>query len=81
MMITARYGYTSAKVMSLYNLSSAETVICHADLETAPLLVLANKQDRMDALPLTVVEAAFGSSEEAVGNRDYRIQRVSALKG
>lgn len=34
-----------------------------------------------DALPLTVVEAAFGSSEENVGNRDYRIQRVSALKG
>ena len=58
-----------------------KSVIRHADLETAPLLVLANKQDRMDALPLTVVEAAFGSSEENVGNRDYRIQRVSALKG
>ncbi|XP_003389585.1 PREDICTED: ADP-ribosylation factor-related protein 1-like [Amphimedon queenslandica] len=63
---------------------SAETfnrVIHHADLDGAPLLILANKQDREDALPLTEVESAFDTSVESIGNRDCRIQRVSALRG
>lgn len=63
---------------------SAQTykkVILHPDLEGAPLLVLANKQDRPDALPLTEIEAAFDTSVESIGDRDCRIQRVSALKG
>ena len=34
----------------LFAIFHAETVICHPDLETAPLLVLANKQDRMVCL-------------------------------
>uniref|UniRef100_A0A1X7TXE8 Uncharacterized protein n=1 Tax=Amphimedon queenslandica TaxID=400682 RepID=A0A1X7TXE8_AMPQE len=57
------------------------TVIHHADLDGAPLLILANKQDREDALKLTEVESAFDTSVESIGNRDCRIQRVSALRG
>ena len=34
-----------------------------------------------DALPLTEVESAFDTSVESIGNRDIKIQRVSALKG
>ena len=34
-----------------------------------------------DALPLTEVESAFDTSIESIGDRDCRIQRVSALKG
>uniref|UniRef100_A0A1X7TNC1 ADP-ribosylation factor-related protein 1 n=1 Tax=Amphimedon queenslandica TaxID=400682 RepID=A0A1X7TNC1_AMPQE len=34
-----------------------------------------------DALPLTEVESAFDTSVESIGNRDCRIQRVSALRG
>lgn len=34
-----------------------------------------------DALPLTEVEAAFDTSVRSIGDRDCRIQRVSALKG
>ena len=63
---------------------SAQTfkkVILHPDLENVPLLILANKQDRMDALPLTEVESVFDTSVESIGDRDCRIQRVSALKG
>ncbi|XP_064404739.1 ADP-ribosylation factor-related protein 1-like [Halichondria panicea] len=56
-------------------------VILHPDLEGAPLLILANKQDRQDALPLTEVESAFNTGVESIGDRDCKIQRVSALKG
>ena len=34
-----------------------------------------------DALPLTEVEAVFDTSAESIGDRDCRIQRMSALKG
>ena len=34
-----------------------------------------------DSLPLTEVEIAFDTSVESIGNRDCRIQRVSALRG
>lgn len=63
---------------------SSETfrkVILHPDLKGAPLLILANKQDRSDALPLTEVEGAFNTGVESIGDRDCKIQRVSALKG
>lgn len=63
---------------------SAQTfrkVILHPDLYGVPLLILANKQDRFDSLPLTEVEAAFDTSVHSIGDRDCRIQRVSALKG
>jgi ADP-ribosylation factor related protein 1 len=56
-------------------------VILHPDLSGVPLLILANKQDCFDALPLTEVEAAFDTSAVSIGDRDCRIQRVSALKG
>ena len=36
---------------------------------------------KQDALPLTEVESAFDTSVESIGNRDCRIQRVSALRG
>ena len=32
-------------------------------------------------MPLTEVEAAFDTSVRSIGDRDCRIQRVSALKG
>ncbi len=34
-----------------------------------------------DSLPLTEVESAFNTSVESIGDRDCKIQRVSALKG
>ena len=34
-----------------------------------------------DALPLTEVESAFDTSVESIGDRDCKIQRISALKG
>lgn len=34
-----------------------------------------------DALPLTEVESAFDTSVESIGDRDCRIQRISALRG
>ena len=34
-----------------------------------------------DSLPLTEVEAVFDTSISSIGDRDCRIQRVSALKG
>ncbi len=34
-----------------------------------------------DSLPLTEVECAFNTSVESIGDRDCKIQRVSALKG
>lgn len=78
-------------------------MILHPDLEGVPLLILANKQDKLvralllisliptvnddcynvlqDALPLTEVESAFDTSVESIGDRDCKIQRISALKG
>ena len=77
-------------------------VILHPDLDGAPLLILANKQDKQvqirevdtltlhslstlpslqDALPVTEVESAFNTGVESIGDRDCKIQRVSALKG
>ena len=68
------------KLYVLYELVPGK-VILHPDLEGAPLLILANKQDRPDSLPLTEVESAFNTSAESIGDRDCKIQRVSALKG
>lgn len=56
-------------------------VLSHEQLKSVPLLVLANKQDREDALPLTEVEKVFDSGSCSVGDRDYRIHGISALKG
>ncbi|XP_065911917.1 ADP-ribosylation factor-related protein 1-like [Dysidea avara] len=53
----------------------------HQDLQEAPLLILANKQDRQDALPLTQLEATLDTNSATIGGRDCKIQRVSALQG
>ena len=60
---------------------SFETAITNPNLNTVPLLVLANKQDKDNALKVEEVKTVFNRSSQKIGKRDCFVEGVSALSG
>ena len=62
-----------------------ESVLGHADTDGVPVLVLANKQDREDALEVVRIKEGFVrpvfEGEKGSSVRDSRVLPVSALRG
>lgn len=50
-------------------------------LNTAPLLILANKQDISGCLTVLDIKRVFHDSSTKIGSRDCMIRPVSALTG
>lgn len=50
-------------------------------LEGVPVLVLANKQDKMDCFTVPQVKEIFNQSARHVGARDCKVEPVSAVNG
>lgn len=62
-----------------------ESVLGHEDTSGVPILVLANKQDREDALEVVIIKEGFVrpvfEGEKGQMVRDSRVLPISALKG
>jgi ADP-ribosylation factor related protein 1 len=62
--------------------TEAHDILSHNLLDGAPMLVLANKQDRKEAKSAGEVGKAMGLMHSSIGTaRHFRVQPVSALKG
>eukprot|EP00041_Stephanoeca_diplocostata_P001875 m.21898 g.21898 ORF g.21898 m.21898 type:complete len:202 (+) comp12564_c0_seq2:277-882(+) len=51
------------------------------ELDGVPLLLLANKQDRTDAMSVAQIKEVFNASAPKLGVRDCKVQDVSAFSG
>jgi len=58
-----------------------DTVLGSSALDTAPLLILGNKQDIDGCLPLLEIKHAFHDCSNRIGSRDCMIRPCSALTG
>lgn len=60
---------------------SFNEVIGTKDLEGIPLLVMANKQDKEDALKADGIKEIFNRSASKIGKRDCMLLEMSAISG
>lgn len=60
---------------------SFEEMISHEDLINVPLLVLANKQDKPNAINAEEIKDVFNKSASNLGKRDCMLHEISALTG
>ena len=51
------------------------------ETEGVPVLVLANKQDREEAMEVAQIKEGVNGAMERLGARDSRVLPVSALEG
>lgn len=58
-----------------------EKMIISCELDSAPLLVLANKQDKPGAVQADSVKEVFNRSAGKIGKRDCMLHEISALTG
>ncbi|CAH8460093.1 unnamed protein product [Dicrocoelium dendriticum] len=63
------------------SLEAFDKMIRNPALESAPLLILANKQDVKNAFPVGEMNKVLCDSMRFVGQRDCTIRGVSALRG
>jgi len=56
-------------------------MLANEHLDTVPLLILANKQDKPEAKTVLDIKEAFHDSARRIGNRDCMIRPISALTG
>jgi len=61
--------------------SAFDKVLGCTSLDTAPLLILGNKQDIDGCLPLLEIKHAFHDCSNTIGSRDCMIRPCSALTG
>ena len=60
---------------------SFDDMIGCSELDTAPLLVLANKQDKPGAIQADSIKEIFNKSVTKIGKRDCMLHEISALTG
>jgi ADP-ribosylation factor related protein 1 len=60
---------------------SLESVVASPNMESVPVLVLANKSDVAGALDVPQIKEVFNSCAAKVGKRDCKVSRVSAKTG
>ncbi|KAJ3388480.1 ADP-ribosylation factor protein 3 [Entophlyctis sp. JEL0112] len=58
-----------------------ETIVGSEEFEGVPVLLLANKSDRDDAVELSRLKDVFNPVAARLGARDSRVMSVSALRG
>lgn len=58
-----------------------DKMIVSENLTNVPMMLLANKQDLPECVTVGEVKALFNNSRDLMGNRDRRVNGVSALKG
>lgn len=58
-----------------------QTVMMDEDVEGVPVLMLANKQDRPDAMEVQDIKQIFNQMAERLSARDSRVLPLSALTG
>lgn len=58
-----------------------QTVMMDEDVEGVPVLMLANKQDRPDAMEVQDIKQIFNKMAERLSARDSRVLPLSALTG
>ncbi|KAH3697984.1 ADP-ribosylation factor-related protein 1-like [Dreissena polymorpha] len=58
-----------------------DKMIVNDSLKDVPLLLLANKQDLPEVVTVGTIKSVFYGSSDLIGQRDCRVNGVSALKG
>ena len=56
-------------------------ILCSANAEGVPILILANKQDQANAMSAAEIKAAFAEVSSMLGARHCRVQPSSGLSG
>lgn len=58
-----------------------DSIVSHESIEGAPILMLANKQDKEDHMEVEDIKEIFNKIAEKMSARDSRVLPVSALEG
>lgn len=58
-----------------------DSIVSHESIEGAPILMLANKQDKEDRMEVEDIKEIFNKIAEKMSARDSRVLPVSALEG
>lgn len=64
-----------------FRMLTADKMVSNDEVEGVPILMLANKQDMEQALPVEQIKELFNPIAEKLSARDSRVMSVSALNG